>query len=161
HNDKVCVCETSTGKEVWWLNHDGLVTSVVFAADGKSLLTSTGANAYLWTLHPPPLAAEPAALWADLSGDDPAKAYRAAWGLVDRPELACRLLPDKLRPPEPVDVKHIERWIGNLDSKVFSERETATRELAAHAAQAAPFLEKALANAKSLEASTRIERLLQ
>src|SRR5207244_1494497 len=97
--------------------HDSLVVHAVFSPDGRSVLTSTRANAYLWTLRPETKdTAEAAQLWADLSGDDAARAYRAAWGLVGRPELACRMLRDKVGGPVVLDVEQVRRWIAALDS---------------------------------------------
>ena len=54
----------------------------------------------------------------------------------------------------------IERWIAELDDKLFAVRQKATADLAGHAEQAEPALRRALARTPSLEAARRMERLL-
>jgi hypothetical protein len=154
--------ETATGAEVYRLNHDSLAIHAVFAPDGRGLLTASRANAYLWTLRPKMTGAPDAArLWADLSGADAAKAYRAIWACAERPELACRMLTDKIGGPVVLDVQQVRQWIHLLDSSVFTERDMATRELSARGRLVEPWLQEARASSKSLETRKRIERLLR
>jgi RNA polymerase sigma factor (sigma-70 family) len=162
NRNTVYLHETATGKEVWRLDHDSLVIDAVFAPDGRRVLTATRANAYLWTLRLEPKGDPDAArLWADLTGDDAASAYRAAWALAEQPGLACRMLRDKVGGPEMLDVRQVEQWLRALDSKAFAERERASRELAARGRLVERLLRNALAKATSLESSRRIEAVLR
>ncbi|MCI0638506.1 MAG: sigma-70 family RNA polymerase sigma factor [Gemmataceae bacterium] len=162
NKNTVHIGETATGKETRQLHHDALVIHVAFSPDGRNVLTATRANAYLWTLSPQTADnVDAAALWADLSGIDAAKANRALWTLIDQPELACKVLKAKIGGPVSFDVKEAQRWIQQLDSKVFAERDSATRALAARGRLVERMLREALAGAKSLEFTRRIEGLLQ
>jgi hypothetical protein len=97
-------------------------------------------------------------LWDDLGRLDAAKGYQATWLLTDVPEQAIALFKPRLRPAAAVP---IDRWIAELDDKVFAVRQKATADLASHVEQAEPALRRALTRYPSLEATRRIERLLK
>src|SRR5262249_49801247 len=59
------------------------------------------------------------------------------------------------------DVQRIQRWIQDLDSSKFVERERAFQELELILDEAEPHLKKALQGKPPLEVKRRIDRLLQ
>jgi hypothetical protein len=101
------------------------------------------------------------ALWADLAGDDAARAYRAAWTLVLAPRQAVPWLRERLRPVPSVDASRIARLIADLEDDSFAIRQKAMKELAALGELAGPALKKALADHPTLEMRRRAEELLQ
>jgi RNA polymerase sigma factor (sigma-70 family) len=129
---KVRVWEVATGAEVrTWDGHDGEVWDGVWGRDARTLLTTAGSEALLWSLRPPDLApaANPQTLWDDLAGE-PAKAFRAQWSLLDDPKSAAKLLRDRQAPAKaPADDKRVRQLIADLDSDTFRTREQATKAL--------------------------------
>jgi WD40 repeat protein len=99
-------------------------------------------------------------LWADLRGNDGARAYRAVGELASGPGQAVPFLRDRLRPPAPVDEAKVARWVADLDHPVFATRERADRELRQAGGSAEPALRRALAGRPSPEARARILRIL-
>lgn len=129
---KVRVWELATGAEVRsWDGHDGEVWDGVWGRDARTLLTTAGSEALLWSLRPPDLTppANPQTLWDDLAGE-PAKAFRAQWSLLDDPKAAVKLLRDRQAPEKaPADEKRVRQRIADLDSDTFRVREEATKAL--------------------------------
>jgi hypothetical protein len=103
--------------------------------------------------------AELEADWQDLGGDA-AKAYAALGRLISSPQGAVSFLGKQLLSAKPPDAKRIERLIGDLDDAGFQVREQAAKELEALGEYAVAFLQKALAGNTTLEASRRLEALL-
>jgi WD40 repeat protein len=103
-------------------------------------------------------AAELAAAWRELAADDAAVAFRALVRLADAPAPAVPLLRRELLRED--DRERIERLVTGLDAAAYPDRERAERELGALGAVARPFLDKGLRAGPSLEARTRVERLL-
>src|SRR5205823_9320803 len=91
--------------------HDGPINSVVFAPDGRRLLTgSWDSSALVWDVShwaegdPGKLSAkELEAFWADLAGEDATRAYRALWALAVIPGKAVPLLKERLQPITPAE----------------------------------------------------------
>jgi hypothetical protein len=100
------------------------------------------------------------AAWTDLASADAAAAYRAVGVLAATPGRSLPLLRQRLRPALASDVRQIERWVTELDSDHFAERERATRELARQGDRAEEGLRRFLAGRPSLEARRRAEDLL-
>jgi hypothetical protein len=147
--------------------------TVAFAPDGATLATAgPGASVLVWDVKALPLdapgagplatSADAEALWRDLADRDAAVAYRAmrrlavdrAWGL---PLLRQRLARVRLD----YDPAAIRRWIDQLDSDRFAEREQATAELRRVSDRGEADLRTALANAPSPEVRSRLAAILE
>src|SRR5205823_2859493 len=101
------VWDLVTGKEAAALaGHEGPVTFTAFAAGGGLVTASTDTTALVWDfaartrdVRPRPervAQGDVEGLWADLGGDDAAKAYRAVVRLAAAPDLALPLLEQRL-----------------------------------------------------------------
>lgn len=101
------------------------------------------------------------AMWADLAGQDAAKAYVAICALAERPEQAVTLLESHLKPIPAPDARKVVSLIKDLDSSKFSEREKAMKELRLLGVLAGPALREARKNKPTLEAKRRIDELLK
>src|SRR5262249_59393203 len=113
----------------------GKATSVACADGGRTVASVSGESpcALLWDAGKlvPPVeatakpAAKPEALWADLGGDDPAKAEQAVRALAAAPERAVPFLVKKFPPHPRTDRERIARLTRQLDDEDFEEREQA------------------------------------
>jgi hypothetical protein len=108
-----------------------------------------------------PSAEELEGLWAELAGADAARAYRA----VRRPGAAgprgAVFLKERLQGgPVGPDERRIARLIADLDHDDFAARDKAFAELETIGPRAEPALRRALAGEVSVEARTRLKRLL-
>jgi WD40 repeat protein len=169
----VRMLDVATGKETGSATgHEGSLTAVAFAADGRTLITgSSDTTVLVWDASRLGSGAKPAAadlqpreveaLWADLGGEDGIKAFQAIHKLSAAPRRTLPLLRERLRPAAAVDPAKVAGWIADLDSEEFATRERATRELEKTGEQAVPFLKQALANQQSPEVRKRIEQLLE
>jgi hypothetical protein len=101
------------------------------------------------------------AAWDDLGDADAIKAYRAIWKMAAAPEQTVPFLQQQLQPASAGDVQQIARWVAQLDSDRFADREQAIRELERVGELAEPALRKALDDQPSLELRRRVEGLLQ
>lgn len=143
---------------------------MAFAADGKAAASgSADSTALAWDLGgldaPKGLPAEltPAdvdVLWAALEGDDAAKAGEAVWRLAAAPKSSLPYLRGRLKPAAGADARGLAKLLADLDDDDFDVREKATQDLTALGRAAEPALRAALAKGPSLEAKTRIERVL-
>jgi RNA polymerase sigma factor (sigma-70 family) len=164
----VHVWEVATsGKVRTFRGHRGTVESLAFSADGRRLASSSvDSTTLVWDLTPGKPAATTgdqavAAWWADLAGDDAARASDAAWHLAAIPGPAVTLLRQHLRPVTADDTKAARARIAELDSESFDVREKAAAELERGGTAAVPLLERALRDGPSLEAKRRVEQLLE
>jgi WD40 repeat protein len=105
-------------------------------------------------------AAELEDLWADLTGTDGARAYRAIDRLAASPSEGVPFLKRRFRRPPEVDERRLARLIADLDADEFVVREKATRELEGIGPRAEAALRRALEGQPSPESRTRAERLL-
>jgi hypothetical protein len=100
------------------------------------------------------------AAWHELASTDAQVAYRALRLLTEAPRQSLPPLRERLRPAPAADANQIDRWLAELDSSRFADRERATRELERQEGRAEPALRRLLANAPSAEARRRAEGML-
>jgi hypothetical protein len=168
---RVRLWDAATGKELLQLaEKDARV--LAFSPDGKTLAAGSFAKkaVFLWDLasegrapgaDPKSLKAhELASLWADLAGDDAARAYQAVWTLVGAGPSAVAFLQEHVRPLPAIDPNRVRQLISQLDDNQFAVREKATRALQDLGLTVEPFLRQALADRPSVEARKRLETLL-
>jgi len=144
------------------------VHALVFNGDGNVLATAEGPDTAIrvwdvsgfWKARPVLADPDLESLWADLAGDDPAKAYQAVWGLAGSSKKSATWIGERVRPVAAADPKRTAALIADLDSNRFAVRERAARALDELGDSAAPALRKALADGPSMEARERIEGLL-
>lgn len=164
--------EAATGKLVLRIRKDFSFGSrhLAFSPDGRALATAGGDESLVvwdltgWGKRQPPQGPDPTpdeltVLWADLLGEDAAKAYRAIWSLVAVRQQALALLKGKLR-REKAETEQAQQWIAQLDDDQFPVRQKATAELEKMGAAAGPALRGKLAEELSGEMRRRIESLL-
>jgi HEAT repeat protein len=101
-----------------------------------------------------------AAGWKDLGSADAKAAFRAIRLLVEAPDQSLPLLRKHLRPAPAADLTAIDRWLAELDSARFSEREEAMRQLERQGSPAEAPVRGFLAGKPSLEARQRAEQVL-
>lgn len=159
--------EVTTGKERHRLDgHKGRITSLAFAADGRTLVSaSEDTTAVVWDLTGktgakagPVSAAEFDTGWADLAGGDAARAYQAMRRLTAGQAVAE--LGKRLNPVPVANEKRLAALIADLDSEQFAARDRATKELEKLGEQAVAACRQALAGRPPAEARRRLERLL-
>ncbi|HJT78135.1 MAG TPA: WD40 repeat domain-containing protein, partial [Gemmataceae bacterium] len=161
--------ELMTGRERARLTgHEGPVSALAFTPSGARLISgSSDTTALVWDVvglgrpSRPQAADELPALWADLAGDDAARAFHAVAALAAAPDHAVPLLNEKLRPAIAPEPKRLTRLVAELDNDDFGVRERATRELEGVTELAAPALHAALEKNPSAELRRRAERLLE
>jgi WD40 repeat protein len=173
--DGLHLWEIATGKQVLYRPaHEKLRSALVrsfasclaFSPDGRSVATGLDDTSILiWDLAPATrqkrqlTAADLDHLWADLAGEDAARAYRAAGMLIADPERATPFLRDRLHPVKE-DTPRIRQLIADLDSERFPIREAARKELEKIGDVAHPALRQALEGKPSLELRRNIQALL-
>jgi hypothetical protein len=145
------------------------VQGATFSPDGSRLaFIRRDGQVVLCGLEPPGLCLPPVPLrtaqlrqlWADLAAADPRVAYRAVYLLPASGNEGNRFLARHLRPVPPDLALRIQRLIADLDHEEFSRREAAQQELGRLGSLAETTLRRALAARPSLEARTRMIRLL-
>jgi hypothetical protein len=100
------------------------------------------------------------ALWADLTGPEGDRAYRAVQRLAASGSEGVAFLKARLKAPAGPDAPRVARLIKDLDDDEFDKREKATEELKGLGRRAEAALREALKNSPSAEARARIEGLL-
>jgi hypothetical protein len=109
------------------MGHNGVVNTVSFSADGKTLASgSHDTTALVWDVAPFKRAPKPAvrdlaakeleALWTDLISEDTGRAARAIATLASAPKQAAADLTTRVKPAVAVDPKKIEEWLTDLNS---------------------------------------------
>jgi hypothetical protein len=171
HHFHIYFWEASTGKPILHIGpgFNWRCQYLAFSPDSRTLATAGGEQVLVWNLtgwgkreppqRPELTREELKALWADLMGDDAAKAHRAIWALVAKPDQAMPLLKSHLR-PVPEDSKQALQWIAELDDDRPEVRKKALAELEKMGQAAAPALRRKLAEQPSTEARRRMEGVL-
>jgi RNA polymerase sigma factor (sigma-70 family) len=164
--------DVRAGREVGRLaGHEGGVVSLLFAPDGKHLLSGgTDTTVLTWDLtrllhsEPAPAAELSAkaldALWTDLADKDATRAFDAIRKLSRSPQQAVALLGDRVRPATPADPQRLARLLADLGSDRFELRRQAQLDLEELGELAEPALRKALVGEPPLDLRQRLERLL-
>jgi hypothetical protein len=141
--------------------------TLVFASDSRHLLTwHTDGTALVWDPYLLPIKTgfltpeEARNYWHELAGNDAERAFRAICRLIAAPKSTVAFLAEQLKRDNVADVR-IQRWIVELDSDIFIQRENAQRQLARLGAEVVDELREALKTTPSLEAKRRLERLLR
>lgn len=160
--------EVASGRERRRLiGHRGRVNTLQFSATGERLLSgSVDTTALVWDLscdrfRGSTTIADLEALWADLAGEDAARAYQAIQRLAAAPQTAIAFLRKRLRPIPVVEEKRLARLRADLNSDDFAVRQKASDELTAYGEQAIPAYRKALGGKPSLESRRRLDDLLE
>ena len=153
-----------------FVGHEGFVTNVAFAQDGRSIFSaSQDATALRWPLEGRIAATPPAAppspeqlvrAVGALGGDDVRAAIDAQRLLIRAGDAAMDAL-DKSLQPIRVDRPAVARWIEQLDADSYKDRDAAAQRLRALGPFAAPRLREAIKTAKSLEMQVQIDNLLK
>src|SRR5262249_21115081 len=184
---EVKLWDAASGAEIGTLKHPGMVWSVQFTPDGKTLVASCwDRTVRLWevaTQQPRAVlpgfqiseretgkASELSAtqldgLWADLAGADAVRAFRAVWLLAAAPGSALPFLTkQRLKSaPEPVtDAKRVAELIKSLDDNDFKVRERSSEALVKSGKSAEAAMRKALQEGhSSAEVRLRLEAILE
>lgn len=151
-------------------DNDG-IDSIAFSADGNTLAVAERPDTAiriwdvsgLWKL--PPLKEklserELEALWADLAGEEAAKAYRAVWTLAGAPGQSAPWIARRLKPVVAADGKLTARLVAELDDERQEVREGAALELEKLGESALEALREA-SKSSSAEVKRRARGLLQ
>ena len=148
--------------------HDGRVTAVAFAPNGKTLASAgMDSTALVWDVArlkrpaPPARVLEPADLerhWQAMAENDAAKAFDSIGALIASPSEAVAWIKDRVKPAR-LDTKHVADLIARLDAAEFEVCDKALSDLSHLGAQIVPQLDKALAANPPLEIKRRLEDL--
>ncbi len=68
---------------------------------------------------------------------------------------------EKVSPVKSIEAKTVRRWLAQLDSESFAEREEANRQLLMMGEQTLPVLRQALQHKPALETKKRVEALIE
>jgi RNA polymerase sigma factor (sigma-70 family) len=167
--NRVQLLDVETGAEVRNLTgHQGAIQDLVFAADGKKLLSaSADTTALIWNMAkampaPAPQELTPAQLgqaWQELL-EDASKAAQAARQLRLGAGQSVPFMKKQLRATRGVDPKILADLIGNLGSQDFKTRDQATRDLEKLGELAIPALRRELEARPGLEVQRRLKAVL-
>jgi RNA polymerase sigma factor (sigma-70 family) len=151
--------------------HTGEIGHLAYSADGRTLASaSSDTTVLVWDVAgltaaercelPDPKAGPPLKLWEDLAAADCCRADRAIRLLAAAPVQALPLLRQRLQPVARPDAQRIKRLIADLDSKQFSVRDGAMKQLDELGDLAETALEQVLEGSPTLEVRLRIEGVL-
>lgn len=168
--------DLATGEVAGQLPNDfGRLLSLTFSPDGSRLAVTDGSPTVLVcdvaalcgkkkmdeiAKGIVPSAEELERLWAELSGIDGVRAYRAIRRLGLTGSRGATFVKARLQSVKLPDERSIPRWIADLDADKFATREKAFGELAKLGVRAEPALRWTLEGEVSAEARARIKRLL-
>ncbi len=149
--------------------HRGNIQAAAFSSDGKHLATaSDDSTVLIWDVQRQiaqhlsrqvTLSADKLQqCWEDLGGTKEGAAAAAQERLVEASAQTLPLLRKMLRP---MVADGMDRWVADLDSDDYEERETALHALERREFAAEPALRQALKGAPSLEQRRRVDSLLK
>jgi RNA polymerase sigma factor (sigma-70 family) len=164
----VRVYEVASGAERFVFKHEGTITGLAFAPNGRTLAAaSQEAPIYLWDVTgdlggaPPAWDATAAdKVWDELSSKDAAKAFAAIRLLRANGEKAVALLKDRAKLPAAPDANTLKKLFTDLASEDFPTREKATEALAGFGEVVRKAIEAEFARNESPEAKNRLRDLL-
>jgi len=158
--------ETLSGKPIRsWHAHEGDMKKLVFAPDGRRLVSlNEDGTALAWDLTgrlwDDPRPKDLGQAWDDLGEADAARAHRAVRALAEAGDRGAALLGERVRPAPTAGPERLKRLIADLDRDDSAVRDRATAELATLGEVAEAALRRALADPASAEMRVRAEGLL-
>jgi WD40 repeat protein len=169
----ITLWETETGKaRGHFAGHRGQTRCVSISADARFIASGgDDTTALVWDatrprtrnafVRPESTAIDVAAEFKNLADDEAERAYASIWALINAPKKTLSFLAEQSSLFAAADVRAIQRWIRDLDSDEFAERERASEELRWILDEAEAHLKKALQSKPSLEAECRIKLLFE
>jgi hypothetical protein len=142
------------------------VTALTFSPDGTSLVAGLRDSTILiWEVGqlkaaPKLSRGELESRWTDLIGANVRQAHKSIGELVAAPGQAVPFLRSKLKPVPVADPGKVKQWIADLNSEVFTVRQSAAQQLVKLDAMAQAPLEAALKGTLSVETRRRVEQIL-
>jgi WD40 repeat protein len=166
------VLHIPTGQErACFQGGQGYVSELAFSHDDRTLACGGGDTTILFWPLPRTVSArrtrhlsaeELRSVWADLASGDGERAFQAMRTLHAAPVSTVEFLRARLQPMIRIpDSKSVQRLLADLNADSFAVREAASAKLAQHGEGIEPQLRQALLAAPSLEARTRLKRLLE
>ena len=147
--------------------HRDQVSKVAFSPDGRRLASgSWDTTALLWDVaslcprRPKGDNKTVTTLWEELNSGDPEKAYIAVCRGAQAGDAAVAVLKTRMKPVAAVDPGKMTKWVRQLDSEEFADRERASQELTDLGPGIEPILRKVLAGSSTAEVKNRVEALL-
>jgi len=146
---------------------NSFASSLALTPDGSRAITGhIDSTALFWDIGVPGRVRkkisdrELATAWADLAGNDAAKAYVAIWLLADAPGDSVPYLRARLRPAVAPTADQLSKLITRLDAAAFADREAAEKDLRELGELAMPALRDRLKAGALIEQKERIEKVL-
>lgn len=169
HDQVITLWETDTGRQRGrFVGHIGQINRLAISADGRMIVSvSQDTTALVWDATRPltsrreSTAGDVAARFKDLAGENAEQAYSSMWALINGGKVTNEFLDERSGIYAVTDIEKIKRWIQDLDSGKFAERERASQELGLILDEAESHLQKARRDKPSEEALRRIDLLLQ
>ncbi len=172
HGTSVLLFDVLHGRQIQAFDgHLMWVNRLAFTANGRRLVSgSRDSTMLVWNVAAPrqrgepakaPNAAAVAAAWDKLAGSAAKAGFEAVRLLVEAPDAAVPLLRERLRPAAPVNIKHLQQRIRDLDSDSFDTRQAATAALEQGGGHAEQAVRQALRTQPSLEARRRLQAILR
>ncbi|MFL5339374.1 MAG: WD40 repeat domain-containing protein [Gemmataceae bacterium] len=162
---EVTLLETLSGTPRLRLSgHVSAIRGMKFTTDGRTLVTgSEDSTVLVWDVAGDRRRDSPALpvdqLWRSLAAVDAMAAETAMRGLLVKPAETIKWLHANLRPVT-LDENRVKRWLAELDSPKFAEREAAFEHLEALGNMVENALQRARASHPSPEARARLDKLL-
>jgi hypothetical protein len=160
--------EAASGRQ-WcsFQGHQGGVFSLAFSPDGRRLATG-GEEILIWDVYRIDAGEKISPLdqpglsrcWDDLREDDASLAYRSMRSLIGNPGATVKFLSSRVEPAPRVDMAQVRRWIGELGSRSFRERQKATRRILHAGEPCEKELRQALDAKPDLETTNRLRTIL-